>query len=120
MIGCLLPVGLWSGVVGARLPTAFLLRFFAGFCLIANGAYLAAGSFDGIGDCGDLLRRGTPIWLLWLFGGLTIPPGFVLWHRQGEHFGLGPKAKPISPRLAYATATFTVATVVGELVWSAL
>ena len=34
--------------------------FFAGFCLIANGAYIGIGSFDRIGDAGDLLRHGSP------------------------------------------------------------
>src|SRR2546423_121801 len=36
VLGVLLPLLLWAG--GRRLPGAFVLRFFAGFCLIANGA----------------------------------------------------------------------------------
>jgi hypothetical protein len=66
-----------------------LLRFFAGFCLIANGAYIAAGSFQSIGDAGDLLHHGTPIWMLWLFGIVTIPAGLLMWNGLGKHFGLG-------------------------------
>lgn len=42
--GCVLPLGLF-GLVRWRWPAqAYLPAFFAGFCLIANGAYLAAGS----------------------------------------------------------------------------
>src|SRR4051794_31227951 len=72
----------WMGpLAGAALPVialivarvlnwrkTYLLQFFAGFCLIANGAYLAFGSFGSIGDAGDVLRYGAPVWLLWLFG----------------------------------------------------
>ncbi len=53
----------------------YLVRFFAGFCLIANGMYIGIGSFGQIGDAGDLLRHGSPIWLLWLFGIATVPAG---------------------------------------------
>ena len=71
------------------MPGAFVLRFFAGFCLVANGIYIGVGSFDRIGDCGDLLRHSAPIWHLWVFGALAAPAGLWLWHRQGPHFGLG-------------------------------
>src|SRR6266852_2985807 len=39
--GVLLPLALWGVAAGLRLPGAFVLRFFAGFCLLANGAYIA-------------------------------------------------------------------------------
>jgi hypothetical protein len=87
----------WAGpVFGALLPLGGCLvarwfgpsrnhdlRFFAGFCLIANGAYVGYGSFDGIGDAGELLRHGAPLWSLWLFGAVTIVAGFGLWHQLG-------------------------------------
>ena len=104
VIGVLLPLFLWLGAAGLRMPGAFVLRFFAGFCLLANGAYLAAGSFFGIGDCGVMLRCGSSPWQLWLFGAATIPAGLWLWHRQGEHFGLGRAAGPVSPGVAIASA----------------
>ena len=59
------------------------LQFFAGFCLVANGAYIAVGSIDGVGDAGDLLRLGSPNWLLWLVGSSGIAAGFYMWHRLG-------------------------------------
>ncbi len=89
VLGVALPLLLWGLAAVLRLPGAFVLRFFAGFCLIANGAYIAGGSFDRIGDCRQMLQHGSPMWALWLFGALTVPAGLWLWHRQGVHFGLG-------------------------------
>ena len=75
--------------------------FFAGFCLLANGAYIAVGSFDRIGDCGVMLEHGSPLWTLLLFGILTIPTGFLLWHRLGsvKQFLAGPSM--VDPVVAY-------------------
>ena len=65
------------------------LRFFAGFCLIANGAYLSAGSFGRVGDAGALLDLGTPLGLM-IGGGLgCVVIGLTLWHRLGPQFGWG-------------------------------
>jgi hypothetical protein len=89
LIGVLLPLALWGAATTIRMRGAFVLRFFAGFFCVANGAYIGLGSFAKVGDCGEMLQHGTPIWLLWLFGIITIPLGFLLWHRQGIHFGLG-------------------------------
>lgn len=33
----------------------------------------------------------------------TIPAGFLLWHRQGPHFGLGPAGGNATPSVAYAS-----------------
>jgi hypothetical protein len=115
----------WGGpVLGAALPVAayalaaalmpkwnWAARFFAGFCLLANGLYIGVGSMEGIGDAGDLLRGGAPRWSLWLFGVTTAPAGLALWNGIGLHFGLGPKAPPVPPTLAYGCAGCLVATV---------
>src|SRR5688572_29401782 len=55
VFGVLAPLVPWGITAGHRMPGAFVLRFFAGFCLLANGLYIGVGSLDGIGDCGDLL-----------------------------------------------------------------
>jgi hypothetical protein len=65
---------------------AMFLRFFAGFCLIANGAYIGAGSFYGIGDAGDLLHHGSPRWTLIAFGAIAITVGLWIWHRLNWRF----------------------------------
>jgi hypothetical protein len=99
--GVLAPLLAWIVAQLARIPIWYLLRFFAGFCLFANGAYLAVGSFGNVGDAGDLLRHGAPIWQLWIFGALCVPAGFLLWHRLGPHFGLGESKGCVSIPTAY-------------------
>lgn len=89
IIGVVLPLVIWHAASVARLSFAFVLRFFAGFCLVANGLYIGLGSFGRMGDCGEMLRHGSPIWQLWLFGAITVPVGFWLWHGLGPAFGLG-------------------------------
>ena len=85
--GCLIPLALWGLVRAWRPREAYLARFFAGFCLIANGAYLAAGSLIGAGDAGDLLRRGAAPWQLLSFGILASAAGLASWNGLGPSFG---------------------------------
>ena len=108
LCGVLFPLAAWKLAARLRTAGAFVFRFFAGFCLIANGGYIAFGSLDQIGDSGEMLRHGSPLWLLWLFGIVTMPMGFWLWHRQGAHFGFGPGHEPISPRVTAATLAASV------------
>jgi hypothetical protein len=103
---------LWAAAAGTKLRGAFVLRFFAGFCLIANGLYIGIGSFEGVGDCGEMLRSGAQPWQLWLFGLATAPVGLWLWHRQGEHFGLGARQGKVDERVAYAMLGIAVAVLV--------
>jgi hypothetical protein len=103
VFGVVLPLALWGVAAGLGVTGAFVLRFFAGFCLIANGAYIGGGSFDGTGDCGEMLRHGSALWQLWLFGAVTVPAGLGLWHRLGPHFGLGPARERVSPGVAYGS-----------------
>ena len=103
IFGVLSPLLLWGVAAALRCSGAFVLRFFAGFCLIANGAYIGTGSFGRIGDCGVMLGHGSPIWQLWLFGAATVPAGFFLWHRQAKFFGLGPNGNRVSRRAAFAS-----------------
>ena len=80
VLGCAAGLVLWGL---ARLACRGIepgLRFFAGFCLIANGAYLGVGWIDRIGDAGDLMRHGGQVWQLIAFGLLTVPTGLYLWH----------------------------------------
>src|SRR5205823_8975788 len=56
LVGVMLPLILWGLLAVAGTSGAFVARFFAGFCLIANGTYLGVGSFLGTGDSGEMLR----------------------------------------------------------------
>jgi hypothetical protein len=66
----------------------WFLRFFSGFCLLANGLYIGLGSFGQVGDCRDMLNHGSQPWHLWLFGVVTAPLGLYLWHGLGPRLGL--------------------------------
>lgn len=142
--GCLIPTGLLAVVRfvewrlvrhhafrgGIRLPerdvyvtlllrgisVSWLARFFAGFCLIANGGYLAVGLFDGIGDAGDLLAHGAPAWTLIAFGVATISAGLWFWHGLGPRLGLGSDGRPVSRRDVFAVLATLLVVVAAELV----
>jgi hypothetical protein len=101
VVGAVAPLVLWGLAAAARLPGAYVVRFFAGFCLLANGLYIGAGSFGRVGDCGEMLRHGSAPWQLWLFGLLTAPAGLWLWHGQGPHFGLGAAKGRVSRGVAW-------------------
>ena len=109
LFGVAAPLVAWAVAGILRMPGAFVLRFFAGFCLIANGLYIGVGSLDRIGDCGDLLRHGASIWQLWLFGAITAPTGLWLWHRQGPRFGVGAAKGQVHRGVAYVTLVVSVA-----------
>ncbi len=112
LIGVLLPLVLLALFRLARLPGQYLARFFAGFCLIANGAYLGGGAWSGAGDAGDLLRTGTPFGILIAFGVVTVPAGLFLWHGLGESFGLGQARGRVDSRAALLSFGLLVLTVV--------
>ncbi len=94
--------------------TLACVRFFAGFCLIANGVYLGVGSWGLIGDAGDLQRNGAPAWTLWLFGGVAVAGGLLLWNGQGAAFGLGKSAGQVNARTAYLTAALLIVLIIFE------
>jgi hypothetical protein len=118
LVGVSLPVACWALCHGARWPVVHLLRFFAGFCLIANGSYIGLGSLGGVGDAGVMLAHGTPAWMMWLFGGLCLAAGLRLWHGLGPQFGLAPDGNPVEPREAYRCAALLLTTVVVELMFT--
>lgn len=95
LVGVGLPLAAWGVAAMTNSSVTALLRFFAGFCLIANGAYLGIGSFLRIGDCETLLAHGAPIGTLWLFGAAAVPLGLLLWHRLGPDLGWGPQARQV-------------------------
>lgn len=103
LFGAVAPLVLWAFAALVRLRGAFVLRFFAGFCLLANGLYIGFGSFGRVGDCGVMLRHGSALWQLWLFGAITIPAALWLWHGQGRWFGLGTAKGGVDVAAAYCS-----------------
>ncbi len=108
LFGVALPVIAWLVAMLCKARFTYLLRFFAGFCLLANGAYLGVGSFGHIADAGNLLDLGAAAWQLWLFGGICMPLSFLFWHRLGTHFGLGKAKGSVNPSHTYATLLLLV------------
>jgi len=106
--GALMPLAIWGTATVVKWRHAYLLRFLAGFCLLANGAYIGIGSFDKIGDAGDMLRLGSPIWLLWAFGSISAPLGLFLWHGLGRHFGFGAARGRVDHNAAWGCFAFAV------------
>ncbi|PQO33473.1 hypothetical protein C5Y96_11585 [Blastopirellula marina] len=105
IFGALFPLLIWSVIPRSWVWPKGLLQFFAGFCLIANGAYLGIGSLEQVGDCKEILRTGSPVWTMWLFGLLAIPSGFWLWHQLGSPVELMKEDSPINSKAAWWAAT---------------
>lgn len=109
LVGVALPLLAWLFARARHAPSTYLWRFFAGFCLTANGVYLGAGALARIGDPADILRLHAAIWPLFTFSLLTIPAGIALWHGLGASFGLGPAARCVCRRHTIACAALLLA-----------
>ena len=81
ILGGVIPVALWLAMWRTRARAIF--QAFAGWCLIANGAYLGVGWIYRAGDAGELVRLGTPIPVLIAFGAASAVAGLFLWHLLG-------------------------------------
>jgi Peptidase M50B-like len=108
---CFLWIAKWK-----RFSTFYIFQFFADFCLVVNGIYLGAVSFMNAADAGDLMRHGTPHWVLVLFGVATVPLGFFLWNGLGPHYGVGRAGGQVSRRDAIVTFILLLAVIVMEVV----
>jgi hypothetical protein len=120
----------WGGpILGSLLPLLalgitrlfrsgffYLFQFFAGFCLVANGAYIGVGSFSGVGDAGDLIRHGAPRWTLTVFGIVCVPLGLSLWNGLGTHYGMGRSGGEVDRRAALGTLGLVLIIVLVEVV----
>jgi hypothetical protein len=117
VFGVLFP--LLFAVIGAavRLPFRHILRFFAGFCFVANGSYLGFDFSDtGPTDAGLLIEHGAERYQLLVFGVVSVALGLFLWHGQSKYFGFGNNAKPVSWRTALSVAVLLFAVIILEIV----
>lgn len=117
ILGCDIPFITWLVSCWVSWSSAFLLRFFAGFCLVANGLYIGFGSLDRVGDCGEMLRHGSPHWTLWLFGSTMAPAGLWLWNGQSRYFGWGVDSAMVDRRaVRVSVAAFVSLIALGLLI----
>ena len=89
VLGIAIPLAIWDIFRRAIPDHAYLARFLAAFCLVANGAYIGADAFYRNGDGLVMIECGTPPWVMWVFGAVAAGCGLRLWHGLGQRFGLG-------------------------------
>lgn len=118
VLGGLMPLFAWLALRALHLAVSGFARFFAGFCLVANGVYLALGAWTADGDAGDLLQLGMPPWLLTVLGLLSFAGGLALWHGLGPIFGLRGQRESITWRSVFVTTGLLVLTIGLELAFS--
>lgn len=118
IVGCLLPLAAFAIVPRRVASVRNVARFFAGFCLIANGAYISLGSVNRAGDCGEMLRTGTPLWAMLVFGAVTTASGLYLWHGLGSLGKFIREPSRITPRMAYILLGALVVLLVAEFALS--
>ncbi|HTL27994.1 MAG TPA: hypothetical protein VL282_02185 [Tepidisphaeraceae bacterium] len=107
IFGIVLPVLVAALGTLLRVRWTYLFWFFAGFCLIANGAYIGIGVFHPVGDAHELVALDTPRWALALFGFPAVVAGIWIWDRVSTRLGFGKIPRPIDVR--HATMTFFIA-----------
>ena len=118
VIGALLPAIVFIAAKACNLPVLFLFRFFAGFCLVTNGTYIAFGPGNGVLDTGLMLSHGSARWQMAAFGLVAIVSGLLLWHGQGDHFGLGSSKGEVDKQAVIVSISLFIAIVVTEVLFS--
>ncbi len=109
IVGCVMPLMLWGLAALRRMSCAFVFKFFAGFCLIANGIYIGYGWLEEGGDASDLHALGESGLMMTIAGTITAVIGLALWSHVREEFGFGKETREVSVRLVIGTAALFVA-----------
>lgn len=78
--GCVIPLTALAALARGPGRVRRAAQLFAGFCLVANGAYLGVGWALPAGDAADLRYHGTPVAVMIAFGAVTLTTGLLLWH----------------------------------------
>jgi hypothetical protein len=109
LLGAALPVAAWLAARRWCRGASAELRLLAGFCLLANGAYLGLGWIGGIGDAGEILDDGGSRWQLILFGVAALGGGLLLIDGGQRTLGFGAHARVVTARRATALAAAALA-----------
>ncbi len=122
LAGVLIPLILAACCRAPRAATARSVQplaiFFAGYCLIANGAYIGVGSLHQIGDCREMANHGTPIWLMVGFGLIAVTLGLYLWHGLGTIQNFFDRQQPVDNRSLVWLSTMLVLILIVEFLFS--
>jgi hypothetical protein len=118
LIGTALPMLAWLIARFKGLRGWYILQFFAAFCLVANGAYLAGGALYDMGDAAELLRFDASYLQIGLFSASAMFVGFWLWNGLGTHFGLEGADGRVDRTVAYVVTWFLFAIVAIELMFT--
>jgi hypothetical protein len=102
VVGAVVPAVVAALGAAGRLSISYILSFFAGFCLLANGAYIGVGTFERVGDARDMLRLGASPVSMVLFGLFATMLGVWLLNRVSPQLGFGRNPKPIRKDHAFA------------------
>jgi hypothetical protein len=118
--GCLIPLVLLGIAHFVARTYGYLFAWWAGFCCMANGAYLACGwLFSGGGHAADdanvILQNGGARWQLVVLGLMAVPMGLWLWNGLGPYFGLGPTRGKVDRKAAVGVTVTLLVLVVCEL-----
>lgn len=120
VVGVVPPLIAWAALVRrqarvGRPGRAPLTKFFAGFCLVANGGYLASALVLPVGDVADLMALGVSANLLGGAGVAMAGAGLWMWNGLGAAFGLARGASaehdPTLAKRSILAATFALACV---------
>jgi hypothetical protein len=106
--GAIAPAVLAMGISALRWSISYLITFFGGFCLLANGTYIGVGTFERVGDAKDMLRLGTPPWVMLLFGLSTTIWGLWLINRVSPKLGFGKHPTVVRSDHAYGVLVFAL------------
>ena len=115
VLGVAAPLLAWAVAHQLRWNGAYLLRFFAGFCCVANGAYIGTGAVMPVGDAKVMRALGAPPWLLAAFGILLIPAGLLLWNGQRARFGIGSDRVPVDSAYVIVVYGLLIVLILGQL-----
>jgi hypothetical protein len=125
-------IQIWGGpIVGITLPMAImaiayffhtsyllLFRFFAGFCCVANGAYIGFGPNSPGLDTQVMLSLGCERWQLMLFGLPMLVLGLYFLNGTGKIFGLGVPGGKVNMKFVWASTILFVSVTVFELIFN--